>query len=613
MMIYENNIQVLKEKHVELYKAYREIEIETLLNPQCEKTKDGDLTIKIVKDEREIYMNSRYCPQNEAEKFVKQYEDIPDYAFMLFIGMGNGTVIRELKKQKGQHVHFLYYEPSLELFDFVLKNYDITDILKDKNIRIYIKGLNETSMEVDLRSFVSPANYKICYYDALPKYRLVFPEDDKWMENVYRYAVTSVQSNIATMVTFGKEICKNNINNLKYLLDSNCEEDFAGVFPLDMPVIVVAAGPSLEKNISVLKELKGHAFIIAVDTALRYLVEERFFPDLAVSVDPEKPIRLFEHPEIQQIPLALATTLGKDVVSLMSKGKLVYAIADNPYYDTLYQIVGKHIYLLPNGGSVATVATAMAMNWGFKRIILVGQDLALAADKVHAGKDDVDLEKLDGKKIAIEGYYGETVYTTRDFHQYKEWYEQIVRTNPDVEIINATEGGAKIQGAVQMSLQEVKDQYCQKFFDFEGTIRSMPPTFTGESIEYVKAFICRSVRNLYNMERLFKDGIRECKEGLRIIERGQFEPGKIRKINKKIDSIIKKCTSMDEIYFVDCMVSEEDEDILGDIYEVQESQEQEYHRLLEKLHNYMSNMLEAVDEVSRYFQEVVQEGGLENK
>lgn len=604
-MIHENNIKVLKEKHAELYKAYQEKKIETLLNPQCEKTRDGDLTIKIVKYEKEIYMNSRYCPQNEAEKFVKQYEEIPDYAFMLFIGIGNGCVIRELRKQKGEHVHFLFYEPSLELFHFVLENYDITDLLQDERILLYVKDLNDTSLEVDLRKLIVPTNYKICYYDALPKYRLLFPEDDKWMENAYRFAVTSVQSNIATMVTFGKEICKNNINNLKYLLESNCEEDFAGAFPLDMPVIIVAAGPSLEKNISVLKELKGHAFIIAVDTALRYLIEEDFLPDLAVSVDPKKPIRLFENTKIQQIPLALATTLGNNVVSMMSKGKLIYAMADNPYYDTLYQLVGKHIYMLPNGGSVATVATAIAMNWGFKRIILVGQDLALGVDKVHAGNDDVDLVKLLGNKIAIEGYYGDTVYTTWDFNQYKEWYEQIVRTNPEVELINATEGGAKIQGTIQMSLQDVKEKYCQNCFDFEGTLRNMPPTFDGEEREQARAFICRSTRNLYNMERLFKDGIRECKEGLRIIERGQFEPGKIRKINKKIDSIIEKCTSMDEIYFVDCMVSEEDEDILGDIYAVEESQDQEYYRLLEKLQNYMSNMLKAVNQVSEYFNGVI--------
>ena len=57
-------------------------------------------------------------------------------------------------------------------------------------------------------------------------------------------------------------------------------------------IILVSAGPSLNKNIMELKKAKNKAFIVATDTAVKPLLKAGIEPDLMVMVDGEKPKRL---------------------------------------------------------------------------------------------------------------------------------------------------------------------------------------------------------------------------------------------------------------------------------------------------------------------------------
>ena len=77
---------------------------------------------------------------------------------------------------------------------------------------------------------------------------------------------------------------------------------------MDITGIVVAAGPSLNKNIKELKRAKGKAFIIAVDTALKPLLREGIIPDMFFIVDAMKPLDLVDMNGVEQIPMV--TTLN---------------------------------------------------------------------------------------------------------------------------------------------------------------------------------------------------------------------------------------------------------------------------------------------------------------
>ncbi len=603
---FEKNMMALKERDEMLYKAICEYTpAEEGCCPQKVLAKDGTEITKITKDGKEWFLNSQYRPVQEAVTFVEQYNKVSDYSFMVFLGLGNGIIARQLRQSMGEHVRLCFYEPSVEIFMHVIQNYDISDLLAAGNVYIIVNRLNKEKMQIVLGANIQFDTYQNAIYDALPKYRQLFLEDNQWLEDLYRQDVVNIMAYIQTQQEFGKYFVINAIQNMKYLLNCNYRDDFKDIFPKDMPAVVVAAGPSLEKNIEALKKMKGKALIIAVDTALRYLTEQGLRPDLAITVDAKKPIHLFDSEDIRKLILVSDCAGNHQALELLSGQKLIFSGGNYVYYKKVFALKGREFGFLKNGGSVATVAFSLLREWGFRRIVLVGQDLALAPDKVHAGKDDVDLYKLNGNKIAIEGYYGDTVYTTWDYNEYRRWFERMIEEENCPEVINATEGGAKIKGAIQMPLQKVLDTYCTREFDFEKAIEEVPPTFTEEDRSKLLAMWEESVKNIEKLKRNFKEGIHLIEEEIRLISRGSYTKGNIRNIHKKLNKIFEECDSYMEIQFIDSMVAEKEERILDDIYEMEESNDEEHCRLLEKLKKYLLSMQDVTDEVKELIVSVI--------
>lgn len=611
MDIYEKNLEAIRLKDQRLYQAIMDAAYEQGdITVEAEDARNGMPIIKVVQEDTAVYMNSQYDPEKEAVKFVGQYQNVLDYSVMYFVGFGNPYAIKQLLGTLGEHVTLVFYEPSVAIFLHMIHQFDITDIARDTRVIIYVKGLNAAEYVSEWSQLITYENYRVCIFDALPKYRKLFSEDYKNLEEVYNYLVQMTMVNVETSAHFAKDEVRNDIYNMRHLDNCNCEEDFEGMLPVDKPVILVAAGPSLEKNVMLLKEAKGKALIIAVDTIFRYLFERDIRPDLVVSSDPRKSLRLFAGAKVAQIPLAMESSLNYKVVDFIAniaQQKILFVTSENPYYNTMFQLAGKNMYSLSAGGSVSTLAFALAIAWGFRRLVLIGQDLALAPNKVHAGNSGRQHGRLEGEQIPVEGYYGDTVYTSPDYKHYLDWYNLVVENNKDLEVINATEGGANIRGTIKMSLREVIDTYCNEEFDFERAIKDVPPSFSpGQKSLYVNRWR-ESVENLTELGYQLVKGARLAEKGIKTIKKGRYSAKEIQKIQDEINAILEDCESKDEIYFVDCMVAEKEKDILGDIYKAEASNDDEYCRILQKLKQYMNSMESAIDEVKGLFEEIIAE------
>lgn len=608
MSVYDKNLLILKGKDQVLYKAV--LDWKEPMEEHCfvQEARNGAQILGIERDGRNYYMGSRYDPEQEAERFAEQYRSLVNESYMIYLGFGDGRIARSVITNKGDRVQYLFYEPSPDIFLYVLHHFDISDILENDRVRIMVKGMGDKVLDVEIGKGITDENFRWCILDALPLYKQLFVEDYDVVKQKYSFLVNLIAANLTTSGYFGKVEARNNILNMKELFHSNCEEEFEGVFPTDRPAIIVAAGPSLEKNVQYLKQAKGKMIIIAVDTALRYLVSQGVQPDLAVVADPKKPVRLFEEDAVRKIPLALCYGANNEIVRLMKDEKLVFASAEGAYFEKMYQIAGKHMYTLSGGGSVATFAFVLARAWGYSKIVLVGQDLALAPDKVHAGKDDVDLQKLSAPKIEIEGYYGDKVYTSPDYDFYREWYEMVIPRkigDLELEVINATEGGAKIKGAKQMPLKEVVDSCEVELFDFEGTIRNMPCTFNSKQKQEVINMWKESILHIDKMKDKLQSGIYELTDLIQMLGNNNYSIEKIEKSQKKIKKIIEESDSYMEIYFVDLLVAEEYKEMIGDILDVSKDKIDECRRVFMKQQKYMQQMYDAVEQIKDWFVELV--------
>lgn len=605
MSIYEKNLEAIRDRDPDLYDAILEKNLgQGEIEYYLDSARNGEMILGARQDGKIQFMSSRYDPGREASHFVKQYDKVLDYSFMIFFGFGNGVIARKLLQSRDEHVMFLFYEPSPQMFLLVLEHCDLTTLFCCSRVRIVIRDLNDERIDFDIIAGITDENYQICTYDALPVYRQMFPREEKEMERKYRYHVENKIAQINLYASVEKKLVYNDIYNMRNLLYCNCEEEFKGIFPVDRPAIIVAAGPSLEKNVQDLRAAKGYFLIIAVDSALPYLIAQNVRPDLVIVVDAEKPVQLFENLKSCQIPLAVATDVNYEILEL-TKEKIIYISSQSGCYNKIFQLSGRTMYHLPTGGSVATSAFGLVVAWGYRKIVLVGQDLALTTDKVHAGEADRILPRSDAVRIEVDGYYGDKVYTTWDFNHYKEWYEMALRANDTLEVINATEGGVRIKGSIQMSLKEVVESYKAEPFDFEKAIRDMPPTFSARQKEDILNLWRDSVTNLDVLKERLSDGIDQAEEGIRLIRNKQYSESRIVELQKNLSQITQECDAMDEIYFLHEMAAKAEANVLGDIHVAREDAAEEVCRIFEKISKYMKAMRAPVDEVKAMYEKII--------
>ena len=226
----------------------------------------------------------------------------------------------------------------------------------------------------------------------------------------------------------------------------------------DKPALIVAAGPSLNKQLTLLSKNQDLFTIVAVDKVWPILKAEGIVPDVILAIDP---ISLPSWPrnEIAE-QTAFCIDIGCGSKLLWSNDQNHLLTCNNMAVYKILNELGIKISLLSTGGSVATSAFALAELLEANPIIFIGQDLALTGGKDHAD-GYIDPYDADGLKerfeegFDVEGYYGGRLRTERQLLAYKTWFESRINALPEKLIINATEGGARIEGAIQLKFETV--------------------------------------------------------------------------------------------------------------------------------------------------------------
>ncbi|WP_295552389.1 6-hydroxymethylpterin diphosphokinase MptE-like protein [Limnohabitans sp. Rim8] len=229
----------------------------------------------------------------------------------------------------------------------------------------------------------------------------------------------------------------------------------------DRPALIVAAGPSLNKQLPLLAQNQDLFTIIAVDKVWPILKAHGIVPDAILALDP-KSVPSWPRNEIDR-DTAFCVDIGCGSKLLWSNDHNHLLTCANVAVYKILKELGIEISLLSTGGSVATSAFALAERLGANPIVLIGQDLALTGGKDHA---DGYLNSYNAGVFSarfeagfdVEGYYGDRLRTERQLLTYKSWFENRIKALPEKLIINSTEGGARIEGSVQLPFSTV----CQE-------------------------------------------------------------------------------------------------------------------------------------------------------
>ncbi len=503
------------------------------------------------------HFNSYFSPTNEADYCLKELDMKATTPVVVLFGIGTGVVAEQVLNNLGFDGKLLIYEPNNSFIKYCLDCGDTeTSEVAEKKIASRIKKvLNDERtvlcVEEESSIFFSRVLDSLVDFTGLlgikiirnPGYVKAFPDSFLCFLRTIRDFRDHLYTNRNTLIKFMDEMVENPLKNLKYIRNAYRCSDLKKILPADVPVIIVSAGPSLEKNIKLLNRAKGHALIFAVDSAVKYLLRDGIVPDLTITIDARKLVSNYESEKAKEIPCIFSEVSNPKILELMN-GKLIFLDRQEGYMDELLTNIGKEpLGFIGIGGSVATAAFAVAHMLECENIILIGQDLAYEGDNSHAGGMK---ERTTHEDSFVEDIYGNQIRTRSDWVGYIRWFEDAIKvikeSKTNRRVIDATEGGAKIHGSEILTFKEVlefiEDKNRNNYeYDFGKELKKASLLLNEEECEEFYNKHKMAINNLKVLENELEDGIRICNITLKEIENDNVSYNYICKQNKKLSTI----------------------------------------------------------------------------
>lgn len=547
-------------------------ETEEGLKAELGQARDGSSVLLVEKDGKSYRLNSAFRPVQEAERWALQYDfDYLENVVVLF-GLGNGIFARNLLKRLQEKDIFIIYEPSLQIFQLVLEKEDISDILADPRVRLVVEGINEGGFSFVLEKHLdwrTKDAFCVCMH---PKYDELFTKQGIAVMKQVGECKELANVLMHTDVHLSHQTVLNVLFNVRYIEKANIVSDYVGKIPEGFPAIIVAAGPSLDKNIEQLKRAEGKAFIVAVDSAVKTLINHGICFDAYVSVDAMKSHRHTDFEECHNVPLLCAFMSNRGITSV-HQGKKIW-ITGWRCLEAFYSELGHPLETVNLGGSVATAAFSACEKMGFKKIVLVGQDLAYDGKITHAGQTVKKIINEDIGQQEVDGWYGGKVRSRYDWLIYRNWFESAIQQLPEVQVIDATEGGALIHGSEVMTLSDVIDRYCTISFSMGQLFELVPPTFTEEEYAVMREKVRHMREETKTVRREAIEAVIICDEVLNNIR--QFgADANITKQAKRLAGIGARIMSQNVYQLLDYYITDTAVEEMKEINRMTGSKEQD--------------------------------------
>lgn len=598
--IYEKNLSAIGERFPKLKdliekEQYKLDDVEVFV----EHSADEGVIFKVKKEERILYLNGKREALRPARRWIKSLGEISDHAFIGMFGIGNGAYLRECIEATKESVNIMAYEPSLTIFLTLLREIDISDLIENRPIGFVVEGLNGGERDAIFEYFVSFENVGHVKEFLYPNYNELYPEKSLDFFKKFTNVVSGIFIRRNTFIRFSDILAKNFFNNMTYVLDGYKTRQLTDLLPLDVPAILVASGPSLNKNMHELKKAKDKAFIIVVDSAVKPLMEAGIIPDVFVTIDGKKTVVLENSEKVKDIPLITPVTASEKILDF-HKGKKIFYSEGIPMLDNMFKSVGVSFEPVNGGGSVATVGFSLAYMLGFNTIILVGQDLAFTGNKCYVdGAFNAHEEEIDTSRLRkVKGNYEDKLPIRTDMKVYLDWYNNYIsgiKKHADVKVINATEGGAWIEGTEIMTLAEAIEQECHKTVNISECLEKLTPVFDLEqrdaALEYMKSL----PEELIKIKGRIKKGKSLYRRLDKMCKAESIKKDEYLILLRKIDHITKELQSNPLYFIMNYTLSLADYIITSQTYQAMDSAEEEGIEIARQGMKYMDILKECSD------------------
>ncbi|MEQ4345720.1 motility associated factor glycosyltransferase family protein [Campylobacter jejuni] len=407
-------------------------------------------------------------------------EKTPRYPFVCIYGIGNALLIKNLAKH---YKHLFVFESEIELFILALSTIDLSEELKVYKIVLFdcvAKDLEiQIAMIFDQQSILEYLSLYEMFFNA--SYYLRFYEKQIVFLNEVCLKTIGVAVRNADISCFLPLLVHGQfLQNIPSMLESIPFQRILSERKNKFEnAIVVSAGPSLAKQLSLLKAYQDKAVIFCADGALSMLEKEGIIPDYVTNLDfTDLAMKFFQNKEnLKQSIIALECATHPNIVRSLNAENCMIVLRNK----ALYQRFNLNDFgYIDTGTHVSHFSYTLALALGFKNIIMIGQDLAFDEEGNSHSKGFSYGEQFSGEKtvptLKAQAYAGKgEVLTHIAWNDYRIKLEYLFACNEQkAKFYNATEGGARINFTEELSFKEC----CEKLLTKEKPKFELPKSLT---------------------------------------------------------------------------------------------------------------------------------------
>lgn len=444
--------------------------------PQLEAARDGNVTVRLTADDgQSIYAHSKVRPVDQARKLVDALPPADHATFVVF-GPGLGYVLSVLA-ERYDHPLVIVCEDDLALLKASLCLHDFAGWI-DEGRMIFL----HTSDKASLTEKLMRANADVLLglrYVTPPHARRYHAEFHRQITQALADFATTARTQIVTLLRTARVTIQNVAYNTARYVDQPGAEvltDRARGFP----AVVVAAGPSLIRNVDQLVALQDRAVVICVQTIFKLLRSLSICPHFVTSLDYHEVSAEFFHgiDDVGRCTLVAEPKATWHVLDCYPGRRLV--LHHRAYETLLGESCPAHAELKA-GTTVAHLAFYLAQHLGCDPIIFVGQDLAFSDGVYYLPGAPIEQTWATelGRFQTVEMKQWERIVRnrpilrrTRDLHDRPIYTDDVLFTFAEqfeadfadcpARIIQASEGGLPLRGSEIMPLSAAAERYCQR-------------------------------------------------------------------------------------------------------------------------------------------------------
>ncbi|EAJ7716887.1 motility associated factor glycosyltransferase family protein [Campylobacter jejuni] len=539
-----------------------------LLKESLKEIKSSKFELILGKDNLDINLkdtsDNTFLYENVIDEFNSMLNTYNDkyllYPVLYFYGFGNGILYKALLQNKN-HQHIVVFEKDIEIIWVIFHILDFSSELQSARLMI----LQTSSLDIEFFSnFCSSKPFfqfsRIYFLELMSHYYERFHEDilglNKKLAENFKNSIVS-HGNDPLDALQGIEQFVYNLPQM--ITHPSYKELLSKRKGISDTAIIVSTGPSLTKQLPLLKKYANKATIFCADSSYPILAKHGIKPDYVCMLERDEIVAECFNNDFgefdKDIVFIVKSVTHPHTIKYLQKNNRAFILVST-YASFIQYLKLDYFGYFNMGFSVAHMNFLLTIHLKYKNIILIGQDLAYAKDgqthsqgfihaNLHNGDYERDLDKFSTTAYGGNGKVQSSEIWTLFRHNFEKDIVNI-KMNYHITTYNCTEGGARIEGTIEKPFLWACENLLDK--DLNKPFEKLEPLSLNKQNEFLlKAYykVYQSIKHCRDFNDNFIKVYDKIKNSFMSLQNSQKNEIFIQEIIQDID---KTKTQIDELY-----------------------------------------------------------------